>query len=698
MGSPPGVGRRRSWGSPPLAAISEEWHAEQRAESGHRARVGNRALALLATAGVVACLIVLGSGSFLGGGKDGSLRRYPYESGRRMAAEVPFGQLHTLAAGVLVETGQQHQAQLMPKLTVGSSEGGEQEPADKEEEEEEEEEGDEEEAAEEAEAAEEVAAERDSEAAAGASNSVAAAANKRSGGSASGEALEAEGESSEAEAEGNLLAQKESVAQAKRRHSEDVEAAQRSSEGSQPGKRQAAAASGAARNGGAQLAAAEQQRQQGVGGEDKEAAEGGSGGSSGSKVAASAGGRKAGVGSKAGAAEPAEPAEPAEEDAAQQQRRRKEAAARSGQVSLTAGASAGRKAGSQAASSEPAGGKAAAAAGQAAPKGSKNDAAKQRPPEEEQAPAGPKSPYHLALERCNDLACLRDAAKQERGPGQFLFPHALVIGWQKSAAAGLFSRLAQHPGVLAPQEQESEFFSKGCDSNPAACPHEEQQEYIQHILRLQRALRQGLRKPVIEGSTRYAAEGLRMAQGLHEAFPRLKLVASLREPISRAVAVLASAKDEASQACLSVDALFPCLKKQLPALNYTAQLTAWLDAFPADQVMVMQYEALVSPDRERVAAQLSSLHKFLGLEPTAASAGGSLQLREPQPGTRTWRIKSDDYQALVKLVRPDAKKIADIVAQRGFGDSKQWLKNWEKVWQATLNTCRLDGNCTIRLV
>lgn len=37
------------------------------------------------------------------GGKDGSLRRHRYESGRRMAAEVPFGQLHTLAAGVLVK-------------------------------------------------------------------------------------------------------------------------------------------------------------------------------------------------------------------------------------------------------------------------------------------------------------------------------------------------------------------------------------------------------------------------------------------------------------------------------------------------------------------------------------------------------------------------------------------------------------------
>ena len=36
------------------------------------------------------------------------------------------------------------------------------------------------------------------------------------------------------------------------------------------------------------------------------------------------------------------------------------------------------------------------------------------------------------------------------------------------------------------------------------------------MLRLQRALRQGLRKPVIEGSTRYAAAGPRMAKGLHE--------------------------------------------------------------------------------------------------------------------------------------------------------------------------------------
>ncbi len=40
--------------------------------------------------------------SLRSGGKSGGLRRHRLESGRRMAAEVPFAQQHPLAAGVLV--------------------------------------------------------------------------------------------------------------------------------------------------------------------------------------------------------------------------------------------------------------------------------------------------------------------------------------------------------------------------------------------------------------------------------------------------------------------------------------------------------------------------------------------------------------------------------------------------------------------
>ncbi|PRW50784.1 hypothetical protein C2E21_5410 [Chlorella sorokiniana] len=652
MSSPPGrgVGRRRSWPGAPLAAVMEDWHAEQRAEAVRRVRVGNRALALLAVAGIIACLIVLSSGSLLGGGKGGSLHRHRLESGRRMAAEVPVAQQHALAAGILVGTGQQQQL-LMPKLSSGSSEDGEeraggdgltgaasqQQPGGDDEEaaaEEEEEEEEEEEAEEEA--AEAVATE-------------ATVGSKRAG---SGEKAGSEAAEQEAEEEAD---DKEDEAPAQQELS----------------KPQGTASSNEAA--GSKPAAAGKPKRPDVAEEGEGAAADGSNASDRSTRGATAG-RKAGPGSKAGTAEPAE-----DDEEKQRQQRRREAAARASQVSLSADEDADAGTKSKAARVEPASSKAAAAvAAQAVPAATKGNTASAEQQAEEPAAAGPKSPYQLALERCNDLACLREAAKQERQPGQYLFPHALVIGWQKSAAAGLFGQLAQHPSVLAPQEQESEFFSEGCDYNPAACPHEEQQEYIQHMLRLQRALRQGLRKPVIEGSTRYAAEGPRMAQGLHEVFPWLKLVASLREPISRAVAVLASAQDEASQHCLAEGALFACLKDQLPALNYTAQLSAWLDAFPADQVMLLQYETLASPDQERVAAQLSSLHKFLGLEPTAAPAGGSLQLKETQPGARSWRIKTEEYHALVKLVRPDAKSISEIVAQHGFGDGKQWLKNWEK--------------------
>lgn len=42
-----------------------------------------------------------------------------------------------------------------------------------------------------------------------------------------------------------------------------------------------------------------------------------------------------------------------------------------------------------------------------------------------------KSPYHQALQKCDSLACLKEAAlTKERHPGQFRFPHFFVIGWQ----------------------------------------------------------------------------------------------------------------------------------------------------------------------------------------------------------------------------------------------------------------------------
>ena len=60
--------------------------------------------------------------------------------------------------------------------------------------------------------------------------------------------------------------------------------------------------------------------------------------------------------------------------------------------------------------------------------------------------------YQEALAACADqpdLACLRAAAKLPLEKGQFRFPHAFIVGYQKCATTSLFATLIHHPQVLS---------------------------------------------------------------------------------------------------------------------------------------------------------------------------------------------------------------------------------------------------------
>lgn len=68
---------------------------------------------------------------------------------------------------------------------------------------------------------------------------------------------------------------------------------------------------------------------------------------------------------------------------------------------------------------------------EANPAEARQEGAKQEASQEEAAPQGSgPSPYQQALSQCEDLQCLAAAAQQERHPGQFLFPHFFIVGWQ----------------------------------------------------------------------------------------------------------------------------------------------------------------------------------------------------------------------------------------------------------------------------
>ena len=72
------------------------------------------------------------------------------------------------------------------------------------------------------------------------------------------------------------------------------------------------------------------------------------------------------------------------------------------------------------------------------------------------------SPYHEALIKCQDLACLTMAARKRRYPGQRLFPTFFIVGWQvraRNETLGLSEGTAAAAGPLC-----------WCWPSPGACP------------------------------------------------------------------------------------------------------------------------------------------------------------------------------------------------------------------------------------
>eukprot|EP00890_Picochlorum_soloecismus_P005542 jgi/Picsp_1/598/NSC_00595-R1_hypothetical protein CHLNCDRAFT_142283 [Chlorella variabilis] len=79
----------------------------------------------------------------------------------------------------------------------------------------------------------------------------------------------------------------------------------------------------------------------------------------------------------------------------------------------------------------------------------------------------PKSLFLEKVGTCESLECLREAhALREKGSTTFNFPHAILLGWQKSATTSLYQHFSGHPSVLASVEKEPEFFTLKCRGNP----------------------------------------------------------------------------------------------------------------------------------------------------------------------------------------------------------------------------------------
>ncbi len=141
------------------------------------------------------------------------------------------------------------------------------------------------------------------------------------------------------------------------------------------------------------------------------------------------------------------------------------------------------------------------------------------------------------------------------------------------------------------------------------------------------------------------------------AAPGARILVLLRDPVERFRSGLTHT-DDASSATLTQRDVVGGFQRGL----YAQQLRRVFDAFPRDQVLILQYERC----REDPVAQLGRTFAFLGLRPVAQPP--SDVTREFNPTTRAKVPLSDGLrQALVEGYATDLAQLAELVPELDLG-------------------------------
>lgn len=158
--------------------------------------------------------------------------------------------------------------------------------------------------------------------------------------------------------------------------------------------------------------------------------------------------------------------------------------------------------------------------------------------------------------------------------------------------------------------------------------------YINETMRLPEFVAAGGKKGVFESSTHYVRNGDRLVAPLLPYMPWLKIIVSLREPISRAISMLVHLQDK-GEGCLMKRDLGTCLLEDSQingdgagarATNYSFTMSHWVEGWPSDKMHVIQ----VRESRIRVlpASKFVCMHLFLGV--CAFSGSSATPCRSPR--------------------------------------------------------------------
>ncbi|WPT16805.1 hypothetical protein PSENEW3_00004813 [Picochlorum sp. SENEW3] len=315
-------------------------------------------------------------------------------------------------------------------------------------------------------------------------------------------------------------------------------------------------------------------------------------------------------------------------------------------------------------------------------------------------------PFLEALPTCETLKCVRDAHLQPRGDARFNFPHFIIAGYSKSASTSLYKYLIHHPEIVVPKVKEAGLFTDRCsfEGKRMDCPDERVREYIQDFLRSNAFSQKSHgQRAVFEATPRIMDLGPVFAETMYDLMPWVRLISSMREPISRSISKYVMLWDKQIDSCMTNNTLTYCLTRdKTPIMGnpkksyYSHPLKAWLDNFPKEQLHLVQYEDLVG---ERQSEELIRLKEFIGVSvdglPNELDFGDA-NCRHCRIQPEGWPMKETVYRRLIEKVKPDVLELVRLIDRYGMGNGTRWYQNWERVWNENLKSCK-DGICSIQL-
>jgi hypothetical protein len=225
-------------------------------------------------------------------------------------------------------------------------------------------------------------------------------------------------------------------------------------------------------------------------------------------------------------------------------------------------------------------------------------------------------------------------------------PDFVGVGAQRAGTTWWFQLITAHVGVTFERglhEKETHFFD---DCNGEVFDGRLVERYHRLFPRAPGTI-------VGEWTPRYMVDPWTPAQ-IAAAAPGAKILILLRDPVDRYVSGFARlirlARDRGETPPeTEID------RDQTERSLYDDQVRRVLEAFPSEQVLILQYERC----RAELATELERTHAFLGLEGTFFPSGSRSLPREP----RERSVSTKERERLARIFAPDVRSLLEVVPE-----------------------------------